>query len=79
VYADRPTLMRSAAKNIAPPAGDAMTIDNYRSAGLAFVSPAMNSRRLQAQLRPSISQSLAVWPTAWRRRAKHQGQQSVDR
>ena len=36
VYADRPDLMRSAAKNLAPPPGDAMTIDNYRSAGFGF-------------------------------------------
>ena len=36
VYADRPALVRSAAKNIAPPPDDAMTIDNYRSAGFGF-------------------------------------------
>jgi formylglycine-generating enzyme required for sulfatase activity len=36
VYADRPEVMRSAAKNIAPPPDDAMTIRNYRSAGFGF-------------------------------------------
>ena len=36
VYADRPTLMRSAAKNLAPPPGDVMTIGNYRSAGFGL-------------------------------------------
>ena len=36
VYADRPEVMRSAAKNIAPPPDDTMTIDNYRSAGFGF-------------------------------------------
>lgn len=33
VYSDRPAVMRSAAKNLAPPPGDKMTIANYRSAG----------------------------------------------
>lgn len=36
VYADRPEVMRSAAKNLAPPPGDKMTIENYRSAGFGF-------------------------------------------
>lgn len=36
VYADRPALMRSAAKNLAPPPDDAMTIENYRSAGFGL-------------------------------------------
>jgi formylglycine-generating enzyme required for sulfatase activity len=36
VYADRPAVMRSAAKNVAPPPGDAMTIETYRSAGFGF-------------------------------------------
>jgi formylglycine-generating enzyme required for sulfatase activity len=36
VYADRPEVMRSAAKNIAPPPDDSMTIRNYRSAGFGF-------------------------------------------
>jgi formylglycine-generating enzyme required for sulfatase activity len=36
VYADRPAVMRSAAKNLAPPPDDKMTIDNYRSAGFGF-------------------------------------------
>jgi formylglycine-generating enzyme required for sulfatase activity len=36
VYADRPAVMRSAAKNIAPPPSDKMTIQHYRSAGFGF-------------------------------------------
>jgi formylglycine-generating enzyme required for sulfatase activity len=36
VYADRPEVMRSAAKNLAPPPGDKMTIETYRSAGFGF-------------------------------------------
>ena len=36
VYADRPALMRSAAKNYAPPEDDAMNIETYRSAGFGF-------------------------------------------
>jgi formylglycine-generating enzyme required for sulfatase activity len=36
VYGDRPTLVRSAAKNFAPPPGDKMTIANYRSAGFGL-------------------------------------------
>jgi formylglycine-generating enzyme required for sulfatase activity len=36
VYLDRPAVMRSAAKNLAPPPGDPMTIANYRSAGFGF-------------------------------------------
>jgi formylglycine-generating enzyme required for sulfatase activity len=36
VYLDRPAVMRSAAKNLAPPPGDAMTIATYRSAGFGF-------------------------------------------
>ena len=36
VYGDRPAMMRSAAKNVAPAPGDAMTIDTYRSAGFGF-------------------------------------------
>jgi formylglycine-generating enzyme required for sulfatase activity len=36
VYGDRPALMRSAAKNLAPPPGDKMTIANYRSTGFGF-------------------------------------------
>ncbi len=35
-YGERPDVMRSAAKNYAPPAGDAMTIDTYRSAGFGL-------------------------------------------
>lgn len=36
VYGDRPAVMRSAAKNVAPPPGDTMTIETYRSAGFGF-------------------------------------------
>lgn len=36
VYGDRPALMRSAAKNLAPPPGDKMSIETYRSAGFGF-------------------------------------------
>jgi formylglycine-generating enzyme required for sulfatase activity len=36
VYADRPAVMRSAAKNLAPPPDDKMTIADYRSAGFGF-------------------------------------------
>ena len=35
-YGERPAIMRSAAKNFAPPPGDAMTIDTYRSAGFGL-------------------------------------------
>jgi formylglycine-generating enzyme required for sulfatase activity len=35
-YGERPAMMRSAAKNFAPPPGDKMTIGNYRSAGFGF-------------------------------------------
>lgn len=36
VFGDRPDVMRSAARNFAPPPGDTMTISNYRSAGFGF-------------------------------------------
>ncbi len=35
-YGERPDMMRSAAKNYAPPGGDAMTIDTYRSSGFGL-------------------------------------------
>jgi formylglycine-generating enzyme required for sulfatase activity len=36
VYGDRPAVMRSAAKNLAPPPGDKETIKTYRSSGFGF-------------------------------------------
>ena len=36
VYADRPAVMRSAARNYAPPEGDKMSIETYRSAGFGL-------------------------------------------
>jgi formylglycine-generating enzyme required for sulfatase activity len=35
-YGERPQMMRSAARNLAPPPGDKMTIESYRSAGFGF-------------------------------------------
>jgi formylglycine-generating enzyme required for sulfatase activity len=35
-YGERPQMMRSAAKNYAPPEGDSMTIETYRSAGFGL-------------------------------------------
>ena len=35
-YGERPAMMRSAAKNYAPPVGDAMSIETYRSAGFGI-------------------------------------------
>lgn len=36
VYGDGPQVLRSAARNFAPPPGDTMTIANYRSSGFGF-------------------------------------------
>ena len=35
-YGERPAMMRSAAKNLAPPPDDKAQIENYRSAGFGF-------------------------------------------